>query len=390
MNTATNPTAVPAVVPTPTLEVVNGQIMATTLDIAKIFGKEHKNVLRDIEALDVPQEFTKLNFEPSEYKDSTGRKLPMVNMTRDGFTILVMGFTGKEAMKYKLAYIDAFNKMEAKLFPQALPSPFITPAQQNQIQQAMAAKFPEGKHRPYAWSRFNNHFHIAKYSQLDASLFEEALNYVATMPVSAKALPEPAAPVIPTFEHKCRQYATLKDLAEYFGRKRSWLHLFIQRNKVDLGPVKIKTLVPMVGLRHQLCLRDDKFELLGQLLGNTGRSPKTNLTPMIADPEVYAEAEAAKGTEKWWYDQHYVTKAYMKDIYAKHDELNAKMKDEGMERKPSKDGIELAYFLELGMYLCHEFPKMAREVMKMTLESKEARFINHQIGKIGDRVAANG
>lgn len=71
--------------------------MFSSLMVAEKFGKEHKNVLRDIQNLECSQEFTKLNFELSNYKDSTGRKLPMYEMTRDGFTFLAMGFTGKEA-----------------------------------------------------------------------------------------------------------------------------------------------------------------------------------------------------------------------------------------------------------------------------------------------------
>lgn len=97
-----------------------GTPMASSLDVAKVFGKEHKNVLRDIENLfeDIPQDFTELNFEPSNYKDSTGRELPMYNLTRDAFTLLAMGFTGKKAMQFKIAYIEAFNAMEKALMYQ--------------------------------------------------------------------------------------------------------------------------------------------------------------------------------------------------------------------------------------------------------------------------------
>lgn len=94
-----------------------GTPMASSLDVAKVFGKEHKNVLQSIENLfeDIPQDFTKLNFQLSNYKDSTGRELPMYNLTRDAFTLLAMGFTGKKAMQFKIAYIEAFNAMEKSL-----------------------------------------------------------------------------------------------------------------------------------------------------------------------------------------------------------------------------------------------------------------------------------
>ena len=88
-----------------------------SLFVAKFFGKEHRNVLRDIKKITEPksglsENFAKLNFEPSTYKDSTGRKLPCYYLTRDGFTILVMGYTGKKAMKFKELYIKRFNEME--------------------------------------------------------------------------------------------------------------------------------------------------------------------------------------------------------------------------------------------------------------------------------------
>ncbi|MBO9477566.1 Rha family transcriptional regulator [Shimia sp. R11_0] len=91
--------------------LVSKKLYASSRDVAKRFGKEHKNVLRDIKALDCSEEFSRLNFELSDYKDTTGRKLPCYYMTHDGFTLLVMGFTGKVAMAWKEKYIWAFNAM---------------------------------------------------------------------------------------------------------------------------------------------------------------------------------------------------------------------------------------------------------------------------------------
>ena len=92
--------------------VKNGKVICTSLMVANRFEREHKNVLQSIQNLECSKEFTELNFQLSEYKDSTGRKLPMIEMTRDGFSILCMGFTGKEAMTWKEKYIAAFNAME--------------------------------------------------------------------------------------------------------------------------------------------------------------------------------------------------------------------------------------------------------------------------------------
>lgn len=91
------------------------RVAVTSLDIAETFGKEHKNVLRDIEGLGCSEEFNRLNFEPISYEDVMHRKQKAYVMTRDGFTLLVMGYTGELAMKFKEAYIKQFNAMEKAL-----------------------------------------------------------------------------------------------------------------------------------------------------------------------------------------------------------------------------------------------------------------------------------
>lgn len=90
----------------------NDRPVVSSRDIARVFGKEHKNVLRDIQNLKCPASFTELNFELSAYEDSTGRSLSEYLITRDGFTLLVMGFNGEKAMQWKVKYIEAFNAME--------------------------------------------------------------------------------------------------------------------------------------------------------------------------------------------------------------------------------------------------------------------------------------
>ena len=75
--------------------------------VAQFFEKQHKHVLHDIAKLTEPksglsEEFRKANFMPSSYKDSTGRKLNCYLLTRDGFTLLAMGYTGQKAMQFKV------------------------------------------------------------------------------------------------------------------------------------------------------------------------------------------------------------------------------------------------------------------------------------------------
>jgi Rha family phage regulatory protein len=95
--------------------------LTTSNNIADVFGKQHYNVLRAIDNLakDLPAEWHALNFEcmqtDVEIGNGATRKDRSYQITRDGFVMLVMGFTGKKAAEFKLAYIEAFNAMEKKL-----------------------------------------------------------------------------------------------------------------------------------------------------------------------------------------------------------------------------------------------------------------------------------
>jgi Rha family phage regulatory protein len=87
--------------------------MTDSLKVAEYFGKEHKNVLRDIKELDCSAEFSRLNFEPSKHKDKRGKWQPTVNIAFDGFMFLAMGYRGKRAAQLKEAYISEFNRMRS-------------------------------------------------------------------------------------------------------------------------------------------------------------------------------------------------------------------------------------------------------------------------------------
>lgn len=102
----------------------DGLVFANSLDVAKVFEKQHKHVMQKIEKF---SDRAKANFRPSAYIDSTGRGLPMYEMNRDGFTFLVMGFTGEKAENFKLDFIDGFNALEKEV--RTLQNP-----QTNQIQ----------------------------------------------------------------------------------------------------------------------------------------------------------------------------------------------------------------------------------------------------------------
>lgn len=106
------------------------QALTTSLKVAETFSKEHKVVMRAIKNLAAQNCTVEKMFVESTYVDSRGHEQPMYYMNRDGFTLLAMGFTGKDAMKFKLAYIEAFNKMEKAIREQELPQ---TPEEKLQL-----------------------------------------------------------------------------------------------------------------------------------------------------------------------------------------------------------------------------------------------------------------
>ncbi|MFL9590452.1 Rha family transcriptional regulator [Aeromonas schubertii] len=92
-----------------------GEVFTTSRKVAELFGKEHRNVLRAIRLLDCDEEFTRLNFELTDFIDKNGDSRPEYLMTKDGMVFLVMGFTGKQAAQFKLLYIRAFNWMTEQI-----------------------------------------------------------------------------------------------------------------------------------------------------------------------------------------------------------------------------------------------------------------------------------
>lgn len=89
------------------------KLITTSLKVAEVFEKEHKNVLQSIENLVADNSAAKF-FRLTTYKNR-GKEYPMYEMDRDGFSLLVMGFTGEKALQWKIKYIEAFNKMESEL-----------------------------------------------------------------------------------------------------------------------------------------------------------------------------------------------------------------------------------------------------------------------------------
>jgi len=126
----------------------NGVASTLSTTVAEVFEKPHNDVLKRIRAL-IPELGDRLGYFSQtviERENPSGGepiKSTAYELTRDGFTLLAMGFTGKKALQFKLAYIDAFNRMDAELrkpAPTYLPPTTLNPAQQSALQQIVARR----------------------------------------------------------------------------------------------------------------------------------------------------------------------------------------------------------------------------------------------------------
>lgn len=191
--------------PTNAITCEESKLVTTSLKVADAFGKLHKDVLKKVESLDCSPEFTSANFCAHVEIIQAGavkRESKVYQITKDGFMFLVMGFTGKKAATIKEAYITAFNAMADKL--NTLQYGTLSPAQQRQIQQkvgTLAHSYPS-EQRPSIYNRvygkLKTTFAVAKYEQIPAHLFSQALTVIEQFNLTKPAAPEKQ----PALEHQ--------------------------------------------------------------------------------------------------------------------------------------------------------------------------------------------
>lgn len=101
------------------VEVKRGVAFTNSLDVAEKFGKRHDHVLASVRKIvrDFPGKALP-NFRECSYPADNGQRYPMFEMTRSGFAVLAMGFTGREAIEWKFKYEQAFSAMETALLNQ--------------------------------------------------------------------------------------------------------------------------------------------------------------------------------------------------------------------------------------------------------------------------------
>lgn len=207
---------------TPILSIVQNKVTALSTDVAQFFGKLHQHVLRDIERLisALPQERQTIFGET--FTSRANPKNPLVQihskayrMTRDGFTLLVMGWTGEKALQFKLAWLEAFNKMEEELrgkhqFPTLPPAsplgksvaPAIaaTPMTQEQLDAVRAIiqkRFPVNRDALRAFSVLQHHFRVVSYRQIPQARFEEVIEFAGHLVLPKPKVKKPKALLAP-------------------------------------------------------------------------------------------------------------------------------------------------------------------------------------------------
>lgn len=235
----------------PNVSLVAHRPATNSLAIAEHFDKRHDHVLRDIRELiaQCPENFGQSNFGQSTYENEQGKSQPMYHVFFDGFILLVMGYTGKKALLMKLAYIEAFNAMKAKLEAEKALAPAGNHLETlHSIVDGLIRKsgIRDGKgirlEHLKIWNRFRTHFRIARYAQFPPEKLNEAIEFLIALDlpenrkdaaeVDEKRLPPPRANEHPldcayTDDElemaKANLDATLKELYGIFHRLRDGL-----------------------------------------------------------------------------------------------------------------------------------------------------------------------
>ena len=175
------------------VQINHSEPVTTSEFVAKAFGKEHKNVLARIEEIrtQVPDFFGKLNFKPTEKerKNNLGFviKDKVYELTKNGFMLLVMGFTGKEAMAIKIAYINAFDTMAERLrrlqMHHVAINQLISKEQADNIQLAVEQR-SQRTGEPYQkiYAGLHTYLNIDSYRAMPVEHYTAALKYLESIP----------------------------------------------------------------------------------------------------------------------------------------------------------------------------------------------------------------
>lgn len=205
----------------PSVSLHSGRPATTSLEVAKFFGKRHDHVLRDVDTLlsQLPENSLQPNFGETYQEQETPLGVKQVRMFilyRDGFMLLVMGYTGKKALAMKLAYIEAFNRMEEELARQKEGSSSPTPddftgtlsitastTEDRKPLRALVGSWAQVSGLPFAacWNQLKAAFNLANIKELPQEWIPDALAWVQAridaLPAPAPATALPSSPASP-------------------------------------------------------------------------------------------------------------------------------------------------------------------------------------------------
>ena len=172
------------------VQIQNSQIVTTSEFVAQAFGKQHKHVLEKIEQIskEIKASFFEPNFRLKAKQVKTGfgfRETKSYELTKDGFMLLVMGFTGKQAMAIKIAYIEAFNAMSEAILDlnntvsDGIKLAKTTADDRTGLRQAVAALVGrKGIDYSSAYSMIHQRFNVEAIEDIPAEKLPEAVAYV--------------------------------------------------------------------------------------------------------------------------------------------------------------------------------------------------------------------
>lgn len=222
------------------VQIQETQPVTTSEFIAQAFGKNHKDVLRKIDEIltQVPDFFGKRNFAPTEINRKNNLGFDVLHrayqLTKDGFMLLVMGFTGKQAMQIKIAYIEAFNAMAEKLKQLSAPTDTrITPAQKQQIREAVDARVARtGETHQGVYKKLHAFCRVNSYHEIQARDFQTALNFLASIPNTPAAPAAQAAPKAAQYINGRRvKYTATINLHQFDDEAETYL-VTVQHGKI--------------------------------------------------------------------------------------------------------------------------------------------------------------
>ncbi|MEN3158278.1 Rha family transcriptional regulator [Alkalimonas sp. NCh-2] len=255
-----------SIVPDSVVNIIGDQVKTTSLKVAECFGKRHDNVLSKLKSLDCSPEFHLLNFK-EVLRDVPGgdgaiRKMPMYEMTKDGFIFLVMGFTGKKAAQIKEAYINAFNWMAEKLKKQSFSktSTDERTGLRNAVNLLVSKK---GLMYPEAYNLIHHRFNVEHLDELTKDQLPQAVEYVHRLVLEGEYLPA-SSNLLPGFASEQEANATWTNLHALCRHAEMTLKVFDEcgmrrfLRQLDSKPGRqliehVQSAGRLAGMVHQSC-----------------------------------------------------------------------------------------------------------------------------------------